>query len=77
MARTVAATDRACVDIERYPQLLLLAWQRHGQRFIDEADALALYEANWRFVDVEHLLPHEAALIRGLAARHGQGVLHV
>ena len=35
------------IEIDRYPELRLLGWQRTGQRFIDERDALALYEANW------------------------------
>ena len=65
------------IEISRYPELKLLGWQRTGQRFIDERDALALYEANWRFVDAEHLIPREAALIRQLADRHGRGVLNV
>ena len=65
------------IEISRYPELKLLGWQRTGQRFIDEGDALALYEANWRFVDAEHLIPREAALIRQLADRHGRGVLNV
>lgn len=65
------------IEIDRYPELKLLGWQRKGQRFIDERDALALYEANWRFVDAEHLIPREAALIRQLADRHGFGVLNV
>jgi transcriptional regulator with XRE-family HTH domain len=65
------------IEIDRYPELKLLGWQRTGQRFIDERDALALYEANWRFVDAAHLIPREAALIRQLADRHGRGVLNV
>lgn len=65
------------IEIDRYPELKLLGWQRWGQRFIDESDALALYEANWRFVDAAHLIPREAALIRQLAERHGRGVLNV
>ena len=65
------------IEIDRYPELKMLGWQRTGQRFIDERDALALYEANWRFVDTAHLIPREAALIRQLADRHGRGVLNV
>jgi len=36
-----------------------------------------MYERNWRFVDVEHLLPQERALTDRLAARYGHGVLNV
>ncbi|WP_290592463.1 helix-turn-helix domain-containing protein [Arenimonas sp. SCN 70-307] len=69
--------EAARVDVERFPELKLLAWQRPGQRFLDERDALALYEANWRFVDSQHLIPREAELIRQLSQRHGAGVLNV
>lgn len=71
------AGESARVDVDRFPELKLLAWQRPGQRFIDERDALALYESNWRFVDTQHLLPREAELIRQLSKRHGGGVLNV
>lgn len=69
--------EQARVDLERYPVLKSLAWQRRGQRYVDETDALALYEAQWRFVEPELLLPREATLIRDLARRHGHGVLNV
>lgn len=68
---------QARVDLERYPALKSLAWQRRGQRYLDETDALALYESHWRFVDAEQLLPREIALIEDLARRHGHGVLNV
>ena len=66
---------QARVDIDRYPGLRAIAWQRRD-RFIDESDALALYEANWRFIDREQLLPRELALIDQLALRHGHRVLN-
>lgn len=69
--------QQARVDLERYPVLKSLAWQRRGQRYVDETDALALYEAQWRFVEPELLLPREATLIRELVRRHGHGVLNV
>lgn len=65
------------IEIDRFPELKLLSWQRSGERLIDEREALALYEANWRFVDGEHLISREADLIRQLAERHGHGVLNV
>ncbi|MFN3844009.1 MAG: helix-turn-helix domain-containing protein [Rehaibacterium terrae] len=73
---SLAPRSLPLVDVERYPELRLLLWQR-GQRFVDEKTALDLYEANWRFVDTARLLPREAALIRRLAERHGRGVLNV
>jgi hypothetical protein len=64
------------IPIDDYPALALLAWNR-AWREIAEDEALALYEANWRFVDVEGLLPAEHALIKRLVARYGHGFLHV
>lgn len=72
---TQRTTERH-IDVGHYPQLRLLTWQGN-RRHISERDALALYEANWRFVDSAHLSPHEAALIQQLVQRHGHGVLNV
>ena len=33
-----------------FPQLKLLCWNRHDD-YITRADALALYEGNWRFIN--------------------------
>jgi hypothetical protein len=64
------------IDLEQFPQLRLLAWSRRD-RWISGAEALALYERNWRFVDPAELTVSEAQLIRGLTMRHGNGVLNV
>jgi len=42
------------VDIDAWPTLRELAWNR-ASRFIPAAEALALYERNWRHVDVLRL----------------------
>lgn len=63
------------IDLDEWPQLRELAWGRHG-RWIPGAEALALYERNWRFVARDRLTPEEAALIDGLALRHGNGSLN-
>lgn len=64
------------IAIAAYPQLRLLVWQG-ARRRISERDALALYEANWRFVDPAKLEPHEAELIDQLKESHAAGVLNV
>lgn len=64
------------LKIDEYPQLALLAWNR-TIRVMDEDEAFALYEHNWRFVEVEHLIPDEAALIDRLTHQYGHGVLNV
>ena len=65
------------ITISEYPQLQAVAWNRRGDATCTEAEALALYERNWRFVDREHLIPAEKALIDRLVNAHGNGVLHV
>lgn len=65
------------VELARFPQLASLAWSRPGTRTLDEEEAFALYEANWRFVDAERLTARERALIEQLAQRCGGGVLQV
>lgn len=65
------------IRLADYPQLALLAWQRPADALLEEAEVLALYEANWRFVDQPSLTPEEAGLIDRLIREHGAGVLLV
>jgi len=65
------------IRITDYPQLRRLAWNRPGDEFIDEGDALALYERNWRLVEPQRMPPEEQALLDRLVQRYGGGVLHV
>ena len=62
--------------IKDYPQLALLAWNRVTSEITGE-DAFALYEHNWRFVDLMSLNLNEAALIDRLKMQYGKGVLNV
>lgn len=64
------------IKINQYPQLKLIAWNRHNE-FIDDAEALELYEVNWRFIDQENLSSQEQSLINMLVNKYGNGVLHV
>ena len=64
------------INVDDYPNLSLIAWNRQ-RRLIDEEEALALYEANWRLVDVVNLAAEEQALIDRLVRTHGKGVLLV
>ena len=65
------------VEVARFPQLARLVWSRPGVKQLDEDEAFALYEANWRFVDEARLTARERALIHQLTQRYGRGVLHV
>lgn len=64
------------IRITDYPQLKLLSWNRHTD-FIDDDEALALYESNWRFVDQNNLTDNELKLINHLTIEYGHGVLNV
>lgn len=65
----------AVVDIEQWPKLRELAWNR-ADRWIPAEEALALYERNWRFVEPAELTKGEADLIERLKHRFGGGVLN-
>jgi transcriptional regulator with XRE-family HTH domain len=54
-----------------HPQLARLAWQYQGATDVSPAEALNLYERNWRHIDQAALAPHERALISSLVARLG------
>jgi len=71
----VAFLAEQVVDTQEYPGLRLLCWNR-TERFIPAAEAFALYERNWRFVDPGALSPAERALVARLATRYGNGVLN-
>lgn len=65
------------VRIRDFPQLRLIAWNLPDGAALDDGEALALYERNWRLVDQGALLPHEKTLIERLANQCGRGILHV
>ena len=65
------------IRLADFPQLRMLAWNRPAEVEVDEAEALALYEANWRFVEPETLNEAEAALLRRLFQEQGAGLLLV
>lgn len=64
----------ARIRLADYPQLKQLAWQVHGIDELTPAEALSIYERNWRHVDVQALTPRERDLIDALRiALGGQG----
>lgn len=65
------------IRLNEFPELRQLAWNRMDAEWIDEPEALALYERNWRHVDHEHMAPEEQALLDHLIKTHGGGTLHV
>jgi transcriptional regulator with XRE-family HTH domain len=67
----------ASVRLDDYPQLKRLAWQLPGATGLTAAEALSLYERNWRHIDVAGLEPAERALVQLLADQLGGGRLLV
>jgi len=56
----------ARVRLADYPQLKLLAWQVHGVDTLTPAEALSIYERNWRHIDEAALDARERDLIAAL-----------
>jgi hypothetical protein len=65
------------VRLADYPQLRLLAWNRHAETELEEEEAFALYESRWRFIEPASLTEPERELIRRLTATWGGGLLNV
>jgi transcriptional regulator with XRE-family HTH domain len=59
------------IRLADYPQLEQLAWQYQGATKVTPAEALNLYERNWRHIEQGALAPNERALIQNLVARLG------
>ena len=67
--------ENLVVDIDRWPGLRELAWNR-ADRWISSEEALSIYERNWRFVDPGELSQEELDLIDRLKQQVGGGVLN-
>lgn len=59
------------IRLADYPQLARLAWPSPGVTEIAPAEALNLYERNWRHIEQSALAPRERALIDGLVTLLG------
>jgi transcriptional regulator with XRE-family HTH domain len=70
------ARGKDVVRLDDYPQLAQIGWNR-AVREITGEDALALYEANWRFIDQDKLIAPERTLLDRLVKKYGHGVLNV
>lgn len=65
------------VRIAMHPQLRQLAWQLPDDTELTGQEALALYERNWRHLDLESMDSTERQWIDTLVNTHGQGHLLV
>jgi transcriptional regulator with XRE-family HTH domain len=59
------------IRLADYPQLERLAWQYQGATEVTPAEALNLYERNWRHIEQDALAPNERALVHSLVAGLG------
>ncbi|MCG3462927.1 hypothetical protein L7G72_13935 [Xenorhabdus bovienii] len=65
------------LHVADYPQMKQIAWYLKDDAKLDEKEALAFYERNWKYVEPEALEPHEKALIDKLVKEYGGGILNV
>ncbi|CCD29879.1 conserved hypothetical protein [Candidatus Glomeribacter gigasporarum BEG34] len=65
------------IRLADFPQLRLITWNRCDDGMVDEREALAIYERNWRFVDQARLDENEKALIERLVQDLGGGRMNV
>jgi transcriptional regulator with XRE-family HTH domain len=59
------------IRIKDYPQLKALAWQLKDDEYLTEAEAIAIYERNKRFLDLNQIQAHERKLMERLASTRG------
>lgn len=70
-----AFLDHEMVRIADYPALRLICWNT-AATYLARADTFALYERNWRHIDVGGLTDEERAFIDTLAAQFGNGLIN-
>mgnify|MGYP006366572969 FL=1 len=63
--------------LQDYPELKRLAWHIQGVDTLTPAEALGIYERNWRHLDRAALTPSESALIDGLRLVYANTDEHV
>lgn len=75
--KLTAAPDKGLtmqINVNAYPQLRTLCWNRPDNAVVDGQEALGLYENNWRLVEAERFAVEEQKLLDTLVARFGNGV---
>lgn len=66
----------ARVQLDTFPQLRRITWNRRDTDTVTEAEALALYERNWHHVDQQQMPAREREFLQHLIHFHGGGVFH-
>lgn len=67
----------ATILIDDYPQLRAVVVNRPKGARVTREEALSLYEAGWRHVHPDLMSDKEKALLEGLIAHEGHGILNV
>jgi transcriptional regulator with XRE-family HTH domain len=67
----------SAVHVADYPQLRQIAWQLSDDTKLTEAEALHLYERNWRHVDQSAMDKREREFLQRLIDTWGHGTLLV
>lgn len=62
------------IALSQYEQLRQLCWNLAPDTSMTEAEAFAIYERNWRFIDHQKLDPAEKAFLETLVNTYGNGV---
>lgn len=73
----ISVSIRVKICPNNYPQLKFIVWNRNPADLIEEEEAFALYERNWRHIEVAALTDDEKKLIELLTEKFGHGVLNV
>lgn len=71
------AAPKTTVRVGDFPQLRAIAWQLRADTELTGAEALQLYERNWRHVDQAAMSDEERAFVQRLADTDSGGVLLV
>jgi len=74
-ARAAVDPTAATVRVGDYAQLRTIAWQLRDDTELTGAEALQLYERNWRHVDQAAMSDEERAFVQQLADMHNGGIL--
>ena len=72
--REIAQDDDTEIRIADYPLLKLVCWNRAAEGRVSRAEALALYERNWRHINDQSMTAAEQKFFDDIVANEGAGV---
>lgn len=66
-------TSEKMICIGDYPELTYICWTYKPDQTFTEKEVLSLYEASWRYVEIERLTDAEKELIIRISNKYGCG----